>query len=127
MKCKLEATLTNHGPFYGARKLSATDKESLERWCRLPKLDPDAGRCAGGVRAMESNVPRTRSVGPLRAALRTRTDLARELGAPATACPAPPPIEATAIRAPRSPPLGVALQPVGWVARARSTSFAPRP
>src|SRR6266849_5798267 len=56
--------------------------------------------------------------GALRAALRTRTDLhAREPGAPATACPASPPIEATPIRAPRSPPLGVARHPVGWVAR----------
>ncbi len=32
MKCKREATLTNHGPFNDVRKLSATDKESLERW-----------------------------------------------------------------------------------------------
>src|SRR5438132_13000304 len=67
---------------------------------------------------MESNVPRTRSVGrPARGAQNPHRPNAREPGAPATACPAPPPIEATAIRAPRSPPLGVALQPVGWVAR----------
>ena len=32
MKCKPEVTLTNHGPFCDVRKLSATDKESLERW-----------------------------------------------------------------------------------------------
>src|SRR5260370_40930684 len=67
---------------------------------------------------MESNVPRTRSIGrPARGAKNPRRPRAREPGAPATACPAPPPIEATAIRAPRSPPLGVALQPLGWVAR----------
>ena len=28
MKCKREATLTNHGPFNDVRKLSATDNES---------------------------------------------------------------------------------------------------
>src|SRR5258708_28795220 len=67
---------------------------------------------------MESNVPRTRSIGrPARGAKNPRRSHAREPGAPATACPAPPPIEATAIRAPRSPPLDVALHRVGGVAR----------
>src|SRR5713226_6522337 len=42
---------------------------------------------------------------------------AREPGAAATTRPASPPIEATAIRAPRSSLLGVALRPVGGVAR----------
>ena len=43
---------------------------------------------------MESNVPRTRSIGrPARGAKNPRRSHAREPGAPATACPAPPPIE----------------------------------
>src|SRR5713226_1986324 len=42
---------------------------------------------------------------------------ARELGAAATTRSASPPVEATAIRAPRASLLGVALRPVGWVAR----------
>ena|SRR5258708_3541065 len=67
---------------------------------------------------MDSNVPRTRSVGrPARGAQNPHQPHAREPGAPATACPAPPPIVPTAIRVPRSPPLSVALEPVGWVAR----------
>src|SRR5258708_10840178 len=67
---------------------------------------------------MVTNVPRTRSVGrPARGVPNPYRPHAREPGAEATARPAPPPIEATAIRAPRSPPLGMALQPVGWVAR----------
>src|SRR5713226_1598859 len=41
----------------------------------------------------------------------------RKPGTPATTRPAPPRIQATTIRAPRSPPLGVALQAMGWVAR----------
>src|SRR5882724_7411942 len=78
----------------------------------------NTGQCAGGVRAMESNVPRTRSVGrAARGAQNPHRPHAREPGASATACPAPPPIEATATRAPRSSFLGVALQLVAWVAR----------
>src|SRR5216684_3929386 len=42
---------------------------------------------------------------------------AREPGAAATTRPASPPLEATAIRAPRSSLLAVTLPPVGWVAR----------
>src|SRR5713226_10467368 len=42
---------------------------------------------------------------------------ARELGAAATTRSASPPVEATAIRAPRASLLGVALRPVGGVAR----------
>src|SRR5713101_7695428 len=41
----------------------------------------------------------------------------RKPGTPATTRPAPPRIQATTIRPPRSPPLGVALQAMGWVAR----------
>jgi len=67
---------------------------------------------------MESNVPRTRCVGrAARGAQNPHRPHAREPSAPATACPAPPPIEATAIQTPRSPPLRVARKPVGWVAR----------
>src|SRR5713226_2699576 len=67
---------------------------------------------------MESNVPRTRSVGrPARVAQNPNGPHAREPGAPAATRPAPPRIEADAIRAPRSTPLGVALQPLGRVAR----------
>src|SRR5438132_8236160 len=67
---------------------------------------------------MESNVPRTCSAGrPARGAQNPHRPHAREPGAPATAWPAPPPIETTAIRAPRSRPLGLALQPLGGVAR----------
>src|SRR5229473_4679406 len=66
----------------------------------------------------EANAPRTRSVGrPAHGAQNPHRPHAREPGAPATVCPAPPPIEATTLWAPRSPPLGVALQPLGRVAR----------
>src|SRR5260370_15861109 len=46
----------------------------------------------------EANAPRTRSAGrPARGAQNPHRPHAREPGTPATACPAPPPIEATAI------------------------------
>src|SRR6267378_369650 len=56
-------------------------------------------------------------LGALRAALKTRTDLTLENLALRQQLALLPPIEATAIRTPRSPPLGVARKPVGWVAR----------
>src|SRR5713101_4189804 len=66
---------------------------------------------------MDRNVPRTRSVGrPARGAQKPHRPRARESGAPTAARPTRPPIEATPIRAPRSRLLGVALQPVGWMA-----------
>src|SRR6267378_5673690 len=74
------------------------------------KTNLDTGRWASGVRAMERNVPRTRSVRrPARGAQDPHQPHAREPGAPTAARPAPPPIEATAIRPPRSPPLGSIL------------------
>src|SRR5437588_766104 len=70
------------------------------------------------MRARERNVPRTRSVGcSSRGVQNPHRPHTREPGAPATARPASSPIEATAIRAPRSSLLGVALQPVASVAR----------
>src|SRR6266851_8385256 len=97
---------------------AAYDDATLAISCRLPKLELETGRWSRGVRAMDSNVPRTRSVGcPARGAQDPHRPHAREPGASAATRPAPPPIEATAIRAPRSPALGVALRPVGWVAR----------
>src|SRR3989442_2920233 len=87
--------------------------------CRLPKLDPETGRWASGVRTMRPNAPDTRSVGrPARSAQNPHRPHAREPGAAATACPAPPPFEATAIRTPGSPPLRVALRPLVWLAAA---------
>src|SRR5712664_725321 len=91
---------------------------SCRATCRLPKLPPESGRWVSGVRAMDRNVLRPSSVGrPARGAQNPHRPHTREPGAPATARPAPPQIKATAIRAPRSPPLGVALEPLGWVAR----------
>jgi hypothetical protein len=85
--------------------------------CRLPKSFSKTGRWASGVRAMHRNVLRTRSVGrPSRGAQNPRRPCARKPGAPTAARRAQPPIEATAIRAPRSRLLGVALQPVVWMA-----------
>src|SRR2546425_7723964 len=85
--------------------------------CRLPKSFSKTGRRASGVRAMDRNVPRTRSVGrPARGVQKPHRPRAREPGAPTAARPTRPPIEATPIRAPRSRLLGVALQPVGWMA-----------
>src|SRR5712664_4210840 len=95
--------------------------ETVIRWHRqvsfakTPSRDWTMGQ---GRASHEANGPRTRSVRrPARGAQNPHRPHAREPSAPATACPAPPPIEATAIRAPRSPPLGVALHPVGGVAR----------
>ena len=80
------------------------------------------GRWVSGMRAMDRNVPRTRSVGrPARGAQNPHRPCTREPGAPTAARPAPPSIKATAIRAPRSSPLGMALQPLGWVARGASS------
>ena len=94
--------------------------------CGLPKPHPETGRWANSVRAMECHVPCPRSVGRnARGVQNPHRPHAREPGAPATACPAPRPIEATAIRAPRSPPLGMALKPVGWVAKG-APSRSPR-
>src|SRR6266851_998024 len=57
-------------------------------------------------------------LGALRASLRTRTDLALEnLALGQQLRPASPPIEATAIRAPRASLLDVALRPLGGVGR----------
>src|SRR3989454_3113130 len=85
--------------------------------CRLPKSSSKTGRWASAVRAMDRNVPRTRSVGrPARGAQKPHRPRAREPGAPTAARPTRPPIEATPIRAPRSRLLGVALQPLGWMA-----------
>src|SRR5712692_3020464 len=67
---------------------------------------------------MESNVPRPRFVGrPASGAQNPHGPHPRRPGTPATTRPAPPRIQATTIRAPRSPPLGLALQAMGWVAR----------
>ena len=78
------------------------------------------------MRAIESNVHRTCSVGrPARGAQNLHQPHAREPGTPAATCPAPPRIEATTVRAPGSPPLGVALQPMGRVARC-AASRSPR-
>src|SRR5256885_1950483 len=109
--------------------------------CPLPKRDHETGRWASGVRAMESNVvpcqnsvpagrwatvmrarernvPRTRSVGcSSRGAQNPYRPHTREPGAPAAARPAPPPIEATEIRATRSRLLDVALAVVDTVER----------
>src|SRR5260370_651563 len=64
------------------------------------------------------NVPRNRDVARAACvAQNPHCPRAREPGAAATARPASPPIEATAIRAPRPSLLAVALPPVGWVAR----------
>src|SRR5216684_2614234 len=64
------------------------------------------------------NVPRNRSVGRAPCvAQNPHWPRARESGAEATTRPASPPIEATAIQAPRASLLGVALRPVGGVAR----------
>src|SRR6266481_6653053 len=85
--------------------------------CRLPKSFSKTGRWASGVRAMDRNVPRTRSLGrPARGAQNPHRPRAREPSAPTAARPAQPPIEATPIRAPRSRLLVVALQPVVWMA-----------
>src|SRR2546422_6881668 len=65
---------------------------------------------------MDRNVPRTRSVGRPARAQKPYRPRAREPGAPTAARPTRPPIEATPIRAPRSSLLGVALQPLGWMA-----------
>ena len=86
--------------------------------CPLPKilsqrLDDGPAECEPG-RAMSLVLAVRR---PARGAPNSHRPHAREPGAPATACPAPPPIEATAIRAPRSSLLGVALRPVDRVAR----------
>src|SRR5712664_2055910 len=86
------------------------------RNCRLPNFFK-TGRWVSGMRAMDRNVPRTRSVErPARGAQNPRRPRTREPGAPTAARPAPPSIKATAIRAPRSRLLVVALQPVVWVA-----------
>ena len=107
--------------------LTWMSREGSCKWCRLPKLPPETGRWASGVRGIESNGPRTRSVRrPARGAPNSHRPHAREPGAPATACPAPPAIEATAIRAPRSPSLDLALHPVGWVARSAPRSARDR-
>src|SRR6267378_3458392 len=71
----------------------ADGPRGVRRACRLPNFFKN-GRWVSGMRAMDRNVPRTRSVDR----------------------PAPPSIKATAIRAPRSRLLVVALQPVVWVA-----------
>src|SRR6266478_764550 len=85
--------------------------------CRLPTSFSKTGRWASGVRAMDRNVPRTRSLGrPARGAQNPHRPRAREPSAPTAARPAQPPIEATPIRAPRSRLLVVALQPVVWMA-----------
>src|SRR2546425_4604885 len=73
---------------------------------------------------MDSNVLRTRSVGrPAPIAQSPHRPHTREPGAPAAARPAPPQIEATAIRATRSRLLDVvALPPVGRVRSEEHTS-----
>src|SRR2546427_3927496 len=71
--------------------------------------------------AVGGNVPRTRSIGrPTRGAQNPNRPHAREPGAPATTRPAPPPIEASAIRPPRSLALGGALATMGRLARSAS-------
>src|SRR5437870_4890023 len=98
-------------------------RKVLQRWpspgtCPLPKLGPEAGRWATVMRAMERNVPRTRSVGcSSRGAQNPHRPYTREPGAPAAARPAPPQIEATEIRATRSRLLDVALAVVDTVER----------
>src|SRR3989440_2535546 len=70
------------------------------------------------MRARERNVPRTRSVGcSSRGAQNPHRPHSREPSAPAAARPAPPPIEATEIRATRSRLLDVALAVVDTVER----------
>jgi len=77
-----------------------------------------AGRWATVMRAMERNVPRTRSVGcSSRGAQNPHRPHTREPSAPAAARPAPPQIEATEIRATRSRLLDVALAVVDTVER----------
>src|SRR5712664_4397547 len=86
--------------------------------CPLPKLGREAGRWATVMRAMERNVPRTRSVGcSSRGAQNPHRPHTREPSAPAAARPAPPQIEATEIRATRSRLLDVALAVVDTAER----------
>src|SRR5438105_2864962 len=98
--------------FYGRVVTFAELDSAVGRFaCRLPKSFSKTGRWASGVRAMDRNVPRTRSLGrPARGAQDPHRPRAREPGAPTAARPAQPPIEATPIRA------VVALQPVVWMA-----------
>ena len=94
---------------------SVRDLEGRLSFAKTPSRDWTIGTWRA---SHEANAPRNRSVGrPARGAQNSHRPHAREPGTPATACPAPPPIDANALRAPRSPPLGVALQPLGWVAR----------
>src|SRR5947208_1370939 len=75
----------------------------------LAKTRPRLDEWATVMRARERNVPRTRSVGcSSRGAQNPHRPHTREPGAPAAARPAPPPIEATEIRATRSRLLDVA-------------------
>jgi hypothetical protein len=81
------STLAKSTPlFYLCRRLSGTRGGtsvgavvSVETFtCRLPKSFSKTGRWASGVRAMDRNVPRTRSVGRPARGLRNHTDLALE-------------------------------------------------
>src|SRR5216684_1149705 len=98
-----------------ARSLTVNSRPSVsEVGCRLPKSWTMTQRRA----SQGGNVPRNRSVGcAARVAQNPHGPRAREPGAAATTRPASPPLEATAIRAPRASLLGVALPSVGWVAR----------
>src|SRR3989442_1961555 len=101
----------------GVRNVGYVETGPPKGPCRLPKSFSKTGRRASAVRAMDRNVPRTRSVGrPARGAQKPHRPRAREPGAPTAARPTRPPIEATPIRAPRSRLLGVALQPLGCMA-----------
>src|SRR5882672_10906059 len=66
---------------------------------------------------LERNVPRTRSLGRRACSAQDPyQSRAGEPGAPAATRSAPPPLEATAVRAPRSHVLGLALSAVGRLA-----------
>src|SRR3984893_6947634 len=72
------------------------------------------------------NVPRTRSLGRRACSAQDPyQSRAGEPGAPAATRSAPPPLEATAVRAPRSRVLGLALSAVGRPGGRRSKSFRP--
>src|SRR5258708_14905386 len=96
------------------RWLAITVRYLWLSFAKTPSRDWTVGKRRASHKA---NAPRTRSVGrPARGAQNPHRPHAREPGAPTAARPAQPLFETTAIRGSRSCLLGVALQPVVWMA-----------
>src|SRR6267378_4529403 len=96
---------------------ACVEEVSLAGTCRLPKLDRGTGRAGWHRATLEPNVPRTRSLGRRACSAQDPyQSRAGEPGAPAATRSAPPPLEATAVRAPRSRVLGLSLSAVGRLA-----------